>query len=301
MVNNRCHFRSISLPSMSNPIIRRIGEELDKLKEWEESSTSTSETISIGLTGLGNLYKCLDDALSLPLIQQAPSFHHHEQCVNELLETSLRLLDICSAAREIVLQLKEADRELRSALRRRKHDPVSIESNTADYICKRKKTIKSAKALVLSLKRVEENFGSSSILEDDHHHHRLSTVINALRCVSFMNISIYESLFFFLSMPVLCCKPRSSKWPLVSKLMQMRVTDQCGNEAETWNELKNVDVALRSLSCCQKSEPEKVEFVVKRLEDLEVGMDAIENGLDSMFRQLIKTRASLLNLFSFSF
>ncbi|GAB4848401.1 hypothetical protein Ancab_003098 [Ancistrocladus abbreviatus] len=294
MNSSRCHLRSISLPSKSNPIIQKIGEELNKLKSWEASSTSEAESISIGLSGLGDLYRCIDDVITLPSTQQCVFRQQHEKFVEELLETSLRLLDICTATREIVLQLKEAVRDLRSALRRRMYD-LSIESSIANYISSRKRIIRSAKGLVSSLKQVEENFGSSRVLEDDHHH--LSMVIKALRCVSIINISTYESLLFFLSMPVQC-KLKCSKWSLVSKLMQRRVIES-REQAENNNELDNVDLALSAVCCSEAPKARNLQLVDKRLEALETGVEGIENGLDSMFRQLIKTRASLLNIISF--
>ncbi|GMH06594.1 hypothetical protein Nepgr_008434 [Nepenthes gracilis] len=294
-VNNSCHFRSISLPSKSNPIIERIGEELNKLKAWEESSTSTAQVISIGLIGLSDLYRCIDDVLSLPLTQQALPLHHHERSVDELLETSLSLLDICSAARETVLQLKESVRDLRSAVRRRK-DGSSVESSIANYMCSRKRIIRSAKGLILSLKRVGHNLASSTVSDDDHD--RLSMVIKALRCVSVITISVYESLLFFLSMPV-PRKPKSSKWLLVSKLLQRRETACEEQMTDVGNELRNVDVALRAACWCERAEAEKLQLLYRRLEATEVGLEGIENGSDTMFRQLIKTRASLLNVISF--
>ncbi|GAB4847602.1 hypothetical protein Ancab_026664 [Ancistrocladus abbreviatus] len=290
-MNTRCHFRSISLPSNSNPIIQKIGQELRKLKEQEASSTSAAKTISIGLTGLGDLYKCINDVLGLPLTQQGLSVRQHEKCVNEVLETTSRLLDISTAAREVLLQLKEAGRDLKSGLSSRMGDS-SIESSISAYVSSRKRIVKSAKGLVLSLKQLDDVFGSEKVLDDDYH--RLTMVIKALRCVSIINISIHESLLLFLTRQ---CKPKSIKWPLVSKLIQRREIE-CKGRAEKGNELANADAALRAICCSNTAEAKKLQSVDNRLEALEKAVQGIENGLDRISRQLIKTRASLLNTLS---
>ncbi|GAB2251861.1 hypothetical protein Droror1_Dr00004708 [Drosera rotundifolia] len=287
---SRCHLRSITLPSKSNPMIQSIEGELIKLRAREESSTSTTETINIGLSGLVDLYKSIDAVLSLPLTQQSLSLHQYERCIHGLLETSLILLDTCSATRELVMQLKEVGRELGSTLRRRKgDDDSSIEGHLTSYVSSRKRIAKSANALASSLKRVDINFGTL----DNADHHRLSMLTKALRCVTIINMSVYESLLFFLSMPV----ARPSKWSSVSRMLSKRVAD-CEEQAQKAHELRDVDVAIGALCRGNKVEGEKVQLAAKRLEILEAGMEGIENGLDAMYRQLIRTRASLLNIMS---
>ncbi|CBI14780.3 unnamed protein product, partial [Vitis vinifera] len=119
---NRCHVRSISLPSRSHPTTLKIQEELNKLRTLEASSTSTLETICNGLSGLQELYKCLDELLGLPSTQQALSHHQHEKWVNDLLDGPVRILDVCGSVRDVIAQFKEKIRDLQSALRRRKGD-----------------------------------------------------------------------------------------------------------------------------------------------------------------------------------
>ncbi|WRX08003.1 Protein BPS1 [Theobroma cacao] len=101
------HVRSISLPSRSHPTTLRIEDELNRLKTWEASPLSTSESICAGLSGLEDLYQCMDDLLNLASTQQVLSQHQHEKCIDELLDGSVRLLDICSIARDYMFQLKE--------------------------------------------------------------------------------------------------------------------------------------------------------------------------------------------------
>ncbi|KAL6345250.1 hypothetical protein AAG906_015733 [Vitis piasezkii] len=87
-----------------------------------------------------------------------------------------------------------------------------------------------------------------------------------------MSISIFQSLVL-LSTPVL--KPKLSRWSLVSKFMHKGAVS-CEENAENMKELESVEFSLGAIS----SEEAKYK------------------GLECMYRRLVKTRASLLNIIS---
>ncbi|KAK5843831.1 hypothetical protein PVK06_006289 [Gossypium arboreum] len=116
------HVRSISLPSRSHPTTLRIEDELKRLKTSEPSALSATESISAGLSGLGDLYQCMDELLNMSSTQQVLSMYQHEKCIDELLDGYVKLLDICGIARDYMFQIKEHVHALQSALRRRKGD-----------------------------------------------------------------------------------------------------------------------------------------------------------------------------------
>ncbi|XVF62266.1 hypothetical protein PTKIN_Ptkin08bG0203600 [Pterospermum kingtungense] len=64
---SKYHVRSISLPSRSHPSTLRVEDELNRFKTWESSSSSssTSEWICAGLSGLEDLYQCMDELLNM--------------------------------------------------------------------------------------------------------------------------------------------------------------------------------------------------------------------------------------------
>ena len=287
---NRCHVRSISLPSRSHPTTLKIQEELNKLRTLEASSTSTLETICNGLSGLQELYKCLDELLGLPSIQQALSHRQHEKWVNDLLDGPVRILDVCGSVRDVIAQFKEKIRDLQSALRRRKGD-LCVESSISNYICSRKKMNKDSKKLLAAMKKMNSNTEASPLFNQDH---QLSTVIRVLTEVNAMSISIFQSLVLFLSTPVLKSKP--SKWSLVSKYMHKGVVS-CEDKHDNVKELENIDFAVSALSN-GRADLEKMQITHKGLGALEVSIESLDNGLECMFRHLIKTRASLLNIIS---
>ena len=282
---NGCHVRSISLPSRSHPTTLKIQQQLNKLTTLEASSTSALGKTSNGLSGLEELYNCMDELLSLPSTQQALSLHQHEKWVNELLDGPVSLLDICGTARDVISQFKENVGDLESALRRRKGD-VCIEISINNYISSRKKMNKDAKKLLAAMKKDNK----SPLLDQEH---QLSTMITVFREVNIMSISIFQSLLLLLSIPVL--KSRPSRWSLVSKFMHKGAVS-CAESAEN-TELKSVDLALGVLSS-EEAKLETMQIALKGVEALEVSIEGLEKGLERMFRRLVKTRASLLNIIS---
>ncbi|XP_018498604.2 uncharacterized protein LOC108865734 [Pyrus x bretschneideri] len=284
--------RSISLLSRSHPTTIRVEEELSKLQA-SSSCASTSNSICKSLYGLEELYECVDDLLQMASTQQLLSQHQQQKCMDDLLDGSVKLLDICGITRDTISTIKEHVRALQSALRRRKVDS-SRESCIANYTCFRKKMKKDAKKLITSLKQVDNKIEASQLLEQDHH---LTAVIRVLREVCVENMSIFQSLLVFLAVPV--SKPKANKWSLVSKFMHKGVIEcEDQNEDIIGHELDGVDTALYSLSKSSSADVEKVQSAQKRLEALEIIIEGLENGLDSVFRRLIKTRASLLNIIS---
>ncbi|KAJ6736925.1 BPS1-LIKE PROTEIN [Salix viminalis] len=282
-MSGKYHVRSISLPTRSHPTTLEVEEALNKLKAWESSPTSGS--ICNGLSGVEELCKYVDKLLNLASTQEVLSHNQKGKCHEELLDGSVRLLDVCSIARDILLRFREQVQALQSAFRRRKGDS-SIETSVATFNCFRKKMKKDAKKLIASLKQMDNKHGASSLLDQDQH---LSAVIRVIREVNVTNCSIFQSLLVFLSTS---SKPKQSRWSLVSKLMYKGVV-ACEEKEEDDSELVAVYAALSEVS-----DSEKVKITYKKLEALLTSIEDLESCLESVFRILIKTRSSLLNLIS---
>ncbi|PHT26414.1 hypothetical protein CQW23_33981 [Capsicum baccatum] len=277
--SSKTNNRSISLPSRSHPAIQNIEEELNKLKTWEFSASPTAEVVYNGVVGLGEVYKCMGDVLNLPLTLQALSECQNKRWVDEILDKSVRFLDICGTTRDLVSQFKENIKDVQSLLRRRKGD-LSITS----YTSFRKKMKKDAKNLVSALKKLDHE-EVVAVMEVDQ---LVSVVIRVLREVTTIGISVFQMVLVFLSAPI--SRP-ISKWSLVSRLINKGYQDNV-------NEIESVDVALSSLSKCGPNEMEKIQFVQSKLETVEAHFECIENGLDNIFRCLIRSRSTLLNVVS---
>ncbi|KAI4314628.1 hypothetical protein L6164_027516 [Bauhinia variegata] len=293
--STRYGIRSISLPARSHPSTVRTEEELNKLRSWEASSSSKVETICAGLSGLVDLYKCIEDLLKLPLTQQALAQHQDEKWVDELLDCSVRFLDVLGNTRDAILLLKGNVGELQSGVRRRKIGDSGIENHVSAYLSLRKVVRKECTKSMLLLKQTEASFDASPPLDLNDH---VSAVVRVLREASLVTSSVFQSLLQFLSSPLL--KSKLSKWAFVSRLVQKGVLVR-NNQQESVNELEKVDFALNTLVMNDSSkdvEVEKIQSAERRLQGLVGGIEGIENELECLFRHLINTRVSFLNIFS---
>ncbi|XP_016495277.2 uncharacterized protein LOC107814380 [Nicotiana tabacum] len=279
MASYSANNRSISLPSRSHPATEKIEEEFSKFKTWENSASPTAEAVYNGLLSLGEVHRYMSDLLNLPLTLQALSKCQDKKWVDEILDKFMRFLDICEATRELVSQFKENVKDVQSLLRRRKGD-LSI----TNYTSFRKKMKKDAKNLVTILKKMEHE-EVVAVMEADQ---LVSAVIRVPREVSTMGISVFQNVLVFLSAPV--SKP-ISKWSLVSRLVNK-------GDQDNVNEIESADVALNSLFKYGSNEVEKIQFVQSKVENLEAHFECIEDGMDNIFRWLIRSRSTLLNVVS---
>ncbi|TYJ03543.1 hypothetical protein E1A91_A12G035200v1 [Gossypium mustelinum] len=234
--------RSNSFPrsSRQHPLATEVNEHLNRLRASKEASTSSS-LISHKLNGFQDLYDCVVKFLQLPLSHHALA---HE-CADELLDGSLRLLDLCSTTKDIVLQTKESASELQSTLRRRKIGEAKIVSEVRKYMSSRK----------VSKKTIHKALGNLKVIQ------RKNTVspsetVSMLKEIETVTCSMFEDL--------------------------------------NVNGFEKADVALKSFGIT-KSEIINLEMQ-NQLKDLELFIQDLEDGLECLFRCMIKARVSLLNI-----
>ncbi|KAL6214125.1 hypothetical protein ACLB2K_013563 [Fragaria x ananassa] len=80
--------------------------------------------------------------LQLPLTQQSLAQEKQETRVTELLDGSLRLLDVCSSATDSLLQTKECIQDLLSITRRRRAKESGVlTTEVRKYLTSRKKVL----------------------------------------------------------------------------------------------------------------------------------------------------------------
>ncbi|KAM1760858.1 hypothetical protein COP2_003723 [Malus domestica] len=107
-------------------------------------------------------------------------------------------------------------------------------------------------------------------------------IINKLRDVKEITLAVLESLLSFICGP----KSKPGSWSLVSKMIP---TKKVAYEEETEaNEFAQVDAVLHKTS--------KSDNAQNQLEKLESCIQDQEEGLERLFRQMIKTRVSFLNI-----
>ncbi|VVA30019.1 PREDICTED: Protein of unknown function DUF241 [Prunus dulcis] len=235
---------------------------------------------------LQDLHECVENFLLLPLTQQALAQECGDKWINELLDGSLRLLDVCGIIKDALLQTKECTHELQSIMRRRRGGDMSFISEVRKYLTSRKDV---KKAMNNALKVRESNCTDKN--------HETPAVVNMLKELDAVTVAVFESLLYFIA----GSKSKSSSWSFVSKLVQPKRIACEGQEVANTNELEKVDAALQSLVSHKSKKSDntmQVEDVQIWLQDLEANIQDIEEGLECLFRRLIKTRVSLLNIFS---
>ncbi|XP_068323210.1 uncharacterized protein [Pyrus communis] len=271
------HTRSNSFPSRPHPIVQQVDEHLYILRSSEVTSTSSS-SINHNLSSLRDLYDCVDRLLQLPLTQQALAQEQNERWTNDLLDGSLRLLDVCSTAKDAVLQTKAYVQDLQSIIRRtRGGESEALTSEVNKYLSSRKMVKKAIQKAMKNLKGIDSKTTFSSLNNDQE----TVAIVGKLRDVEAITLAVFESLLSFISGP----KSKPGSWSIVSKMIP---TKKVACEETEANEFAQVDTALHRTS--------KSNNAQNQLEMLESCIQGQEEGLDNLFRQLIKTRVSLLNI-----
>ncbi|KAL4303111.1 hypothetical protein GQ457_10G023660 [Hibiscus cannabinus] len=277
------HSRSNSLPSRQHPVASQIDENLNRLRASQSASTSSS--LGDKLNCLQDLYDYVDMFLQLPLTQQDLAQEQQRKLVEQLLDESLVLLDVCGAAKDALQQTKECTQELQSILRRRR-GVEGLANEVRKYLTSRKAARKAICKAIKNLKHMETKLTSSSFSKDGE----TGAMISTLKQVEAVTISVLESLLSFISGPE--AESKTSRWSLVSKLMhQKRV--MCEEELKT-NEIANAEAALRSL--VKSGNMKNVENVQNELQNSEMCIQDLEEGLESFYRRLIKARVTVLNI-----
>ena len=277
------HVRSNSLPSRPHPLILQCNEHLDRLRSSNETSSSSS-SLSHKLGGLQDLHECVENLFQLSLTQEALHHECQENWVDELLNGSLRLLDVCTAAKDSLLHTKECMRELQSVIRRRKGGEVELKAEVKKFLISRKVVKKAISKALANLKGTRKNCNISSANKDNQ-------LVSLLESVEVITLSTFQSLLQLISGTT---QSKSNSWSLVSKLMQTKKVG-CSQLADE-SEFAQLDEELQSCMFAQTSKFENTNNLQTQLEKVESLSQDLEEGLEFLFRRLIKTRVALLNI-----
>ncbi|KAK9129284.1 hypothetical protein Sjap_009771 [Stephania japonica] len=278
LIKTSYHTRSVSLPSRPSPLTVGVEQQLQRLRSSQDASTSSQ---CRKLSGLRGLYDCVDDLLHLPHTQKALSQLRSEEGVNEVLDGSLRVLDVCNTTRDVLLEMKKSAQDLLSSLRRKRGGEAGLADDVKEYMICQKKLNKIVHKCVEDLKKMESKHISFSLLEEDPN---VVAIVGSLREVNAITTFIFQSLLSSIS------QPRKSSWSLASKLMNKK---RQGEDTECFNDVEKADAALSELmssNACKDTQNS-----LKQLEALEMSIHGLEDELECVFRSLIKTRVTLLN------
>lgn len=272
-----CHVRSISLPSESHPLTQSVKVRLGRLRSSQETSSLNCQ----GLSGLlKSLYESVDDFIQLPLTYQAISNVQHQGSVDEVLDRSLRLLEVCGATKDIFSQMKEYLKDLESSIRRKRGES-SLAGDIEAFMISRKKLKKviSKSKSFRSLKTKEKDI---SVAQDKD-----TTLVTLTREVEEISVAVFASLLSSIS---LTPKSKGNGWSVVSKLLKSRSTVDAKEvgmiinaEVLAWRSSKDISLV-------------QIQNLLKHLEASQSSIQEVEEELEFAYRLLLKTRVSLLNI-----
>ncbi|KAK8512603.1 hypothetical protein V6N13_082860 [Hibiscus sabdariffa] len=271
------HVRSSSLPTSStHPLVLSVEEQLTRLKA---SQHDASPSISDRLGGLKELYDRVDDMIH----SRFPKAHCIEH-LEDVLCGSLTVLDVCGTVRDVLSWMRESLQALESSLRRKTGLHLCLESEIRAFMVTKKEMNKAIRRRFRGIDRKCK----STVLDNDT---EMLAVVTMLREAEDMSLSVFDSLLSFLLLPKLRSKP--SGMSIVSKLLQSK---RASCDRVESSEARKVEAELIILKTTKDIKVEQVQKVLKDLEAFQATIKEAEEGLECMFRKMLKTRVSLLNI-----
>ncbi|KAH7847841.1 hypothetical protein Vadar_030785 [Vaccinium darrowii] len=268
------HIRSTSLPCRSHPLISQLKDNLIHLKSSWAAAGSKPDTAWLcdGLALLKTVHDYLDDILHLPQTQD--SLRRNPDWIEKLLEDFLRFVDAYGIFQTLVFALKQEHSAAQVAVRKKDESKIEM---YAKAMRKMEKEMSDLVSTVGCITRI--NSTNNFICNVD------AELVEVILDVKDVTVLVSTVLFSGISSSLVSKKPSWIGLRLGSK----------GRVEEGIQEFKQVGT-----ECClwglRKKGDEEVRMVLKRMSELEDCIVKIEIGSEKVFRSLINTRVSLLNV-----
>ncbi|KAL6656427.1 hypothetical protein ACP70R_007253 [Stipagrostis hirtigluma subsp. patula] len=298
------HMRSISLPTRPHLLVLKVEQELHRLRSSVASPSPSPHAMCSWLGELGDLYEYVEEMVRLPSNWEALRLPRHQGLVEGELEGSVALLDLCSVARDGLTAAKEHIRELRSVLRRRRapnleaptNKMANLELSRADVAvgAKVEAYVAALKKVTRAIKRGSNNKCATSDASRDDPANVPKPIV-MLAEVRDLTVSLLQSTMEML-MRQIVVKPSANKWSLVSRALMYKRSPSFGENREDAD--AGADESVFSSCCIKDVSCKGILKAQSQLQSLEVCIESLEEGLECLFRNLIRSRVSLLNCVS---
>ncbi|GAA0164854.1 hypothetical protein LIER_39865 [Lithospermum erythrorhizon] len=275
------HVRSASLPCRSHPLISQLKDEINELKSYV--ITTNQETRSTAwlcdcLIRLKAVHESLDDLMQLP--QTRDSLSGDNELVENILEDFLKFVDVYGIFQSLILTMKEEHLAAQVALRKKDDAKMVL-------------YLKGLKKIAKEMERVEETIqcignyhiapASSTFQVGDID----AEIIEAIKDVAEVTIVISNALFKGISLSLTLRKCSWVGLSIAGKSKRVRAEEGIQ---------EFLHFGFDNLTNLKKKGDEDFKLVVKKMRNLEDCIVSIEIGSDKVFRSLINSRVSLLNV-----
>ncbi|WOL07251.1 hypothetical protein Cni_G15990 [Canna indica] len=265
------HVRSISLPSRAHPTTLRVEEELQSLKTCLESSFPVISFTKL----LADLDDGVEDLLHLPSIRQGLLHSGQINLLEKDVDGSLRLLDLCNTIKDAIATSKQNVQDLQFALRRKDDSLTKVKVETC--IRSRKETQKMIKKSYKDLTSMDGKCDLASMIPRDSNASMIMKVLEEARITT-------RSLLCSVTSSMFVPKAKATGWWSFSSKAAMRETSE--------------DDLCKLLTTLKDADAAKLMMTQKQLQTIDRNFGDLENGLECLFRRLIRNRVSLLNILS---
>lgn len=251
-----------------------------------EATDSSPLSMKEKLTGLKDMLEHVDNMIQMPQLQKSFCNEELEKCIEDVLDGSLRLLDMCGNMREVFTHMRTCVQELESAFRKRNVPVNCLVNEIEKYLTARKQVNKIIHHHRSGDFKTNQKDRWGILVTGQE----VVTMVDKLKEVESVSFAIFKSLSSFICPDK---RSKSSGWSLISKLVQSKGLS-CEKEMDN---LGSLDGLLNDLIRNKKNfDVIQVKKAQKGSEELESILHDVEEGLERVFRYLIKTRVSLLNI-----
>ncbi|KAJ4898870.1 hypothetical protein Rs2_12821 [Raphanus sativus] len=305
--------RCVSLPVRSHPSVRRIQEVISKVRALGSSSLESRTMVSDGLSGLTELYRCLSEDLFKSSSETQQTLLN-SGLMDDLLEVSLKYLEVCGGAKDGASRIKKSVVELQSALRRsKKGGEFNLENDMDAYMASGKEIKKEIKKYMVMSKETDACLESSVWRGGDDQ--EISSLVRVMQETSVITCFVLRTVLSFLSSPKGLkskCHHQPKRWGIVMKLVKKGI-DHHNQEKRDHEkrfsclELEAMETEIGKLITREDQEEEKeiseeiserIQCSLVRSKEVEAAMEELEEGLEGLFKVMIQARVSLLNILS---